>query len=337
MTETALPSIAAPPRRRTRATSSWRARSGATLARARDRRGLRRRPARADGRAGERRAARRRRSHRRHSRSAGQGTRSPTGLHRTSSSFANMHERKQAFTDLADGFVTLPGGVGTMDELWEAVSWAQLGYHAKPVGLLNAFGYYDGLIAFNRHMAEVGFVRPAHRGIVIDEVESGGPARTHGRITRPHTADLRRCRPRTTVRCRDACLRVREPRGWSPRSICAQTPRQVGGGTRTGGAGGQARESRSRAASKSFCAGQQAVRQRDARTSLAALCLVPALRRHRRRAGPSAASVLKLDDASDASDRVQAIRILTAPRAATASRPPNWPSTPSARSPPNAA
>ena len=78
-----------------------------------------------------------------------------------------MHQRKAAFTDLSDGFITLPGGVGTMDELWEAVSWAQLGYHANPVGLLNAFGYYDGLIAFNRHMAETGFVRAAHRDIII--------------------------------------------------------------------------------------------------------------------------------------------------------------------------
>jgi uncharacterized protein (TIGR00730 family) len=78
-----------------------------------------------------------------------------------------MHQRKQAFTDLADGFVTLPGGVGTMDELWEAISWAQLGYHRDPVGLLNAFGYYDGLLAFNAHMAEVGFVRQAHRDILI--------------------------------------------------------------------------------------------------------------------------------------------------------------------------
>jgi uncharacterized protein (TIGR00730 family) len=82
---------------------------------------------------------------------------------------ATMHERKQAFTDLSDGFLTLPGGVGTMDELWEAVSWAQLGYHSKPVGLLNAFGFYDGLIAFAEHMAGVGFVREAHRGILIAE------------------------------------------------------------------------------------------------------------------------------------------------------------------------
>jgi uncharacterized protein (TIGR00730 family) len=82
-----------------------------------------------------------------------------------------MHERKARFTDLSDGFLTLPGGVGTMDELWEAVSWAQLGYHAKPVGLLNAFGFFDGLIAFTHHMVEVGFIRPAHAGIIMAESE----------------------------------------------------------------------------------------------------------------------------------------------------------------------
>jgi uncharacterized protein (TIGR00730 family) len=84
---------------------------------------------------------------------------------------SGMHERKLAFTNLSDGFLTIPGGVGTMDELWEAVSWAQLGYHAKPVGLLNAFGFYDHLLAFNRHMVEVGFIRPAHQGIIIAETE----------------------------------------------------------------------------------------------------------------------------------------------------------------------
>ena len=84
---------------------------------------------------------------------------------------ADMHERKAAFTRLSDGFLTIPGGVGTMDELWEAVSWAQLGYHAKPVGLLNAFGFYDHLIAFNAHMIATGFVRPAHEGIIMAESE----------------------------------------------------------------------------------------------------------------------------------------------------------------------
>ena len=84
---------------------------------------------------------------------------------------AGMHERKKRFTDLSDGFLTIPGGVGTMDELWEAVSWAQLGYHAKPVGLLNAFGFFDHLLAFNRHMIEVGFIREAHAGIILAEPE----------------------------------------------------------------------------------------------------------------------------------------------------------------------
>lgn len=83
---------------------------------------------------------------------------------------SGMHERKAMFTHLADGFLTIPGGVGTMDELWEAISWAQLGYHDKPVGLLNVAGFYDHLIAFYARMAEVGFVRPQHKGImVVDE------------------------------------------------------------------------------------------------------------------------------------------------------------------------
>ncbi|MBW8784634.1 MAG: TIGR00730 family Rossman fold protein [Novosphingobium sp.] len=82
-----------------------------------------------------------------------------------------MHARKAAFTELSDGFLTLPGGVGTMDELWEAVSWAQLGYHAKPVGVLNAYGFFDHLLAFNRQMIDAGFIRPAHQGIIIHEAE----------------------------------------------------------------------------------------------------------------------------------------------------------------------
>ncbi|OQW72430.1 MAG: Rossman fold protein, TIGR00730 family [Proteobacteria bacterium ST_bin13] len=85
-----------------------------------------------------------------------------------------MHERKQAFTDLSDGFVTLPGGTGTMDELWEALSWAQLGYHTKPVGVLNIAGFYDGLITFAAKMGEVGFIRPQHQGLmIVDETLDG--------------------------------------------------------------------------------------------------------------------------------------------------------------------
>ena len=85
-----------------------------------------------------------------------------------------MHQRKAAFTDLADGFVTIPGGTGTMDELWEALSWAQLGYHADPVGLLNVAGYYDTLVAFWEKMGDVGFLRPQHRDLLIIDETLGG-------------------------------------------------------------------------------------------------------------------------------------------------------------------
>ncbi len=78
-----------------------------------------------------------------------------------------MHERKARFTDIADGFINLPGGTGTMDELWEALSWAQLGYHTDPVGLLNIAGYYDKLVEFWEHMGKVGFVRPQHQNMLI--------------------------------------------------------------------------------------------------------------------------------------------------------------------------
>ncbi|MBY8823771.1 TIGR00730 family Rossman fold protein [Sphingomonas colocasiae] len=101
-----------------------------------------------------------------------------------------MHQRKQLFTDLSDGFISIPGGVGTMDELWEAVSWAQLGYHEKPVGLLNIAGYYDHLIAFAEHMAEVGFVRPQHRGIlIVDDTLDGLLAKMAE--YKPHTTIFR--------------------------------------------------------------------------------------------------------------------------------------------------
>lgn len=94
-----------------------------------------------------------------------------------------MHQRKQAFTDLSDGFVNLPGGTGTMDELWEALSWAQIGYHAKPVGLLNVAGYYDHLIAFYAKMGEVGFLRPQHQGIlIVDDALDGLLAKMAGHV-----------------------------------------------------------------------------------------------------------------------------------------------------------
>lgn len=70
----------------------------------------------------------------------------------------NMHERKRMMAERADGFVALPGGIGTFEELFEVWTWRQLGYHNKPVGLLNAAGYYDGLLAFLRSTVQHGFI-----------------------------------------------------------------------------------------------------------------------------------------------------------------------------------
>ena len=78
----------------------------------------------------------------------------------------DMHERKAMMADLAEGFIAMPGGFGTLEELFEMVTWAQLGIHAKPIGLLNTEGFYDGLAAFARHQEQEGFVRTAHVGLM---------------------------------------------------------------------------------------------------------------------------------------------------------------------------
>jgi len=76
---------------------------------------------------------------------------------------ANMHERKAKMTDLADAFLALPGGIGTLDELFEAWSWNALGYHKKPFCLLNVEGYWDGMIEFINHATQSGFLSPQRR------------------------------------------------------------------------------------------------------------------------------------------------------------------------------
>jgi len=78
----------------------------------------------------------------------------------------DMHERKAMMSDLAEGFIAMPGGMGTLEELFEMVTWAQLGIHAKPIGLFNVDGFYDGLARFVDHMVEQGFVRPAHAALL---------------------------------------------------------------------------------------------------------------------------------------------------------------------------
>lgn len=81
----------------------------------------------------------------------------------------SMHERKFMMYDLSDAFVILPGGFGTLDETAEIVTWAQLGYHHKPILLYNVAGFFDALLTFVDHMSDEGFIRPHHQGILVVE------------------------------------------------------------------------------------------------------------------------------------------------------------------------
>ncbi|WP_459616047.1 LOG family protein [Bordetella sp. 2513F-2] len=82
---------------------------------------------------------------------------------------ASMHERKTMMAERSDGFVALPGGVGTFEELFETWTWAQLGMHRKPCGVLNIAGYYDKLAGFLDHTVEEAFMRPEHRAMLAVE------------------------------------------------------------------------------------------------------------------------------------------------------------------------
>lgn len=90
-----------------------------------------------------------------------------TELHVTQS----MHERKMLMAELSDGFIALPGGIGTLEELFEVWTWAQLGLHRKPCGLLNIAGYFDGLTAFLDHAVAEQFIKQPHHSILIVERE----------------------------------------------------------------------------------------------------------------------------------------------------------------------
>ena len=81
----------------------------------------------------------------------------------------SMHERKTIMADLADGFIALPGGAGTLEEFFEVWTWAQLNMHQKPCGLLNVAGYYDALVKFVDHAVDEAFIRPQHRDMLVVE------------------------------------------------------------------------------------------------------------------------------------------------------------------------
>ena len=84
---------------------------------------------------------------------------------------ANMHERKARMAQLADGFLALPGGAGTLEELFEVWTWAQLGLHDKPIGLVDVDGYYQPLLTMTDHMVDAGFMRPAYRDMIAVNVD----------------------------------------------------------------------------------------------------------------------------------------------------------------------
>jgi uncharacterized protein (TIGR00730 family) len=83
----------------------------------------------------------------------------------------DMHERKALMAEHADGFIAMPGGIGTLEELFETLTWAQLGFHEKPIGLFNVAGFYDPLIEFLRHQTSQGFLRAEHKNLLLVETE----------------------------------------------------------------------------------------------------------------------------------------------------------------------
>lgn len=84
----------------------------------------------------------------------------------------NMHERKALMAELSDGFIAMPGGLGTLEELFEMFTWLQLGFHHKPLGLLNIDGYYDHLLSFLDHAVSAGFMKAEHNALLIKETDS---------------------------------------------------------------------------------------------------------------------------------------------------------------------
>jgi uncharacterized protein (TIGR00730 family) len=100
----------------------------------------------------------------------------------------SMHERKALMGRLSDAFIAMPGGFGTLDELCEVLTWAQLGLHRKPCGVLNVGGFFDPFLGFIDRCVEQGFILPAHRDLVL---ESSDPEDLIGSLSRfkPVTAD----------------------------------------------------------------------------------------------------------------------------------------------------
>lgn len=100
-----------------------------------------------------------------------------------------MHERKHIMAELSDAFIAMPGGFGTLEELFEVVTWTQLSFHNKACGVLNVDGYYDGLLTFLDHATAEKFIRPHHREIVVVETE---PAALLEKLNKFEHADVQK-------------------------------------------------------------------------------------------------------------------------------------------------
>ena len=101
---------------------------------------------------------------------------------------ASMHERKQLMADLSDGFIATSGGIGTLEELFETFTWLQLGFHDKPVGLLNVAGFYDHLLTFLRHATAEKFMRDAHLESLLVECDADALLARMARFRAPSLA-----------------------------------------------------------------------------------------------------------------------------------------------------
>ncbi len=98
----------------------------------------------------------------------------------------SMHARKSMMADLADGFIAMPGGFGTLEELIEIVTWGQLRFHDKPCGVLNVRGYFDNLLAYLDHAQTEGFLRPENRAMLLADSDAAGLIRQFERYSAPH-------------------------------------------------------------------------------------------------------------------------------------------------------
>lgn len=100
---------------------------------------------------------------------------------------SSMHERKAMMAELSDAFIAMPGGMGTYEELFEVITWSQLGLHKKACGLLDVEGFYAPLVAFVDRAVSEGFIKPAHRGIVVSDAD---PVALLAKLGRADVPDL---------------------------------------------------------------------------------------------------------------------------------------------------